>query len=368
MSLIDFSGGKAENDALFDRLKEIQSLRNQENRFQYPQDYTREFDSLLEFSFDGISFPVNNVNLTIKHVQIAHKFLHQDGALVETIGADPLIISADCIFFNTIVPAKSETWIAGELYPTVYQEFITAMSDGFTVRTLVHPFWGELQVKPLQADLVMNASIRDGEIVQCQWIVTRERDSENETAAEAITILQTCKKEAQELDDALNPPPDILNLETPPSFSDFMNGIQGAIDSVDRGIRSVQNTFNEPLNQVNKVIDACRRVNDTAVSSIQQTAQLFKGALKTLEKAADTITLSQTDNKFVLTLILSEDATLAEIRNFPQVSENNSIGDLLRLNSSLTKKSIILAGTQVKYYVSKASPNRLDKVVQNAVR
>jgi len=66
MGIIDFSGGKAENQALDKRQKELNKLQGESNRFQYPGfELPREFDSLLGFSWDGLNFPVNDVGFEI---------------------------------------------------------------------------------------------------------------------------------------------------------------------------------------------------------------------------------------------------------------------------------------------------------------
>lgn len=69
---------------------------------------------------------------------ILHRYPHQDGAAIENMGANPTVYNIKAILTNNIYPGKKETWIAGTLFPTVFNRLLSLLDNNAPL-TFAHP-------------------------------------------------------------------------------------------------------------------------------------------------------------------------------------------------------------------------------------
>lgn len=353
MGLIDFNNSinkqiEKQNQLIADLKKKSPS-----DRFHYPTKpgNADQLNHLLPFSWKGIQFPVTNVVIDGTRDLAQHKYPNRDGARVEDMGRNPLIIKATGIFVNTIEPAANEKWPAGGLYPQVYGQLLSLYLDpteGPKTGTLVHPNIGNINCKLQSMVSSMDATFRGGELVNFVWVETINDDKIDQTLDSLKSQLANATATASQLDNSINgltnpDPKTLFPFLTPqaPGLLDSMNQIKAIIDTSSLIAQSGLGTVNSIIYKCNQITNSIQRANDTALAVINGLTFQLRAQLIELRKSL-LVQTERTVGIFAVRIPMTLNA-------FAQQS-GSDINDLMKLNPGLLKSPTIPAGVVIRFY------------------
>lgn len=296
-------------------------------------------NKLLECKFRGISFPIQDLETQIDHDLVEHKYPDRDGAHIESMGRNPIKVSAKALFYNNISKGTGESWTYGDLFPNTYLRFIDAIKDK-SVAELQHPILGTFDAKVISTKTSLEAGRRDGVTVDVSWIETIKFENFN-TKEKKFNL----NSEAKALDDQLSADKQFIiskgeKVPNNLSFSSFVDSIRAVIDtSILTGQRALS-TIDRALYHINNLFASVIRINSVLLANLKSKIEALKSSL---------ISTKQTLNvKFNSTsiFIAPKDTTLSALA----AGLKNSIVDIIKLNSNLASKPIIVRGTAIRYY------------------
>lgn len=334
-------------------------------------------DDLLECKWRNISFPIINMQTFFSHDVVEHKFPNVDGAILEEMGRNPIIVSGTIPFFNSITPSKNEKWIAGDLYPNHYTRFILACRDGET-GIFQHPFLGQFDAKIVSFNSKLQANVRGGEYVDVTWKETITLS--NQEALDEGLLLSNMKARAKQLDTAIAH----LLVINPKTLFPFLykdnvtfDGLVGSfISLLDQGNLAVQQLAAKAqrvLYYCNKVISALQQANMVLTSSINSLVYSVANSILLLKKFWDwnqyqyttnnggiinptAPTSRYSSNSSVYQSINTRKKNTYKTTSITTLSQlasqlNNSIGDLIQLNPNSLGLPFIPSQTVIVYYI-----------------
>lgn len=297
-----------------------------------PKQYT---DSITEMSWKGISFPITNLKTNIEHNLAIHEYVDRDSAHVEATGRKPITVSATILFYNHIIPAKTETWAAGNLFPNTYGDFITAAQEADD-SNLKHPFLGSINAKLQQANTTMDADRRGGVEVEASWIETISIDLSSNTQSVSV-LKQLATDFTSELDNVKLILPTTPELKT--SLLDLIDSISGFISLVGMVGKQLLGTIDKVLYHLNKLIFSINQLNNNILNTIK---------IKALALYSTAIDIKNSLNNFGKPSLykVPTNTTMGEIANILNVD----IITLMKQNPQAASKPVVKAGTIIIYF------------------
>lgn len=343
MALIDFD--KSQYNAETKKQRQIlQDLQKQNaTRFNYPtSDDADLLKTLLPITWNNICFPIMKISTDIDHDIVQHKYPNRDGAVLESMGRNPLVIKVTAVFSNTINPGINEFWEKGTLYPNVYKQMLYESLASET-QVLNHPFMGAIEAKIESFKPNIDAKIRGGEIVDITFIETiTEQEIEY-----IFSIIDRASQAAIQIDTAfanLTPNPKDLGLPVyKKDLNDLLSDVKGAINQTDRVIKGAYSTapIDELYGRCKEIVDATKRLNQSSNAFIKQTATILQSSATLLKNE-----LKTNDRDIIKIIRTITPSTLSSY-----VSQTgNSMDELMYLNSALVKKVVISPNTDIRYY------------------
>lgn len=290
---------------------------------------------LLECSFRGISFPVDSLDLDLSHDLIQHRRMDRNGARLEDAGLRAAVYNIKAPFCNSIARGPNETW--NNLYPDTKNKMIDALSDRST-GDFVHPELGLRRCKPASFKTGLDPNYRSGIVISFTLIEDTEEDDATLLTTNAnIPIGSSSAISLDATIGNLNPPPDTgLSQFGFASFTDAFNQISavfGTIDLLNKQIigkiDGVIGCVNKLTNQFDNAVTIFGTAPDELISSL---LQIQKSALVQDKELGYYITQGKT--------------TLGYLSQKLQ----NSIQQLIDLNSSLIRYPTVPSQTIVRYY------------------
>lgn len=143
--------------------------------------YRDPLSQLLQFSWKGIAFPVQSMEVDVEHALPGHEVWMRNGVDHEETGRGALRFSAEIPFYNHIFPAKSELWIHAALYPRQYRFFLEAAIIGGK-GLLVHPELGPVFCKLKSCKTKYDSTKRGGCMVIAEWVESIDLNDESVNA------------------------------------------------------------------------------------------------------------------------------------------------------------------------------------------
>lgn len=301
-------------------------------------------------------FPVVNIKTNISHDLAVHKYPDLDAARVENVGRNPIEVTAAAIFVNTITPGPKEQWIAGTLYPNVYQKVLQAALSRLT-GNLQHPFIGTFTAKLVSADSIIDADFRGGEVLQLHFIETINQNN-------ILTTIQSTTPQvtaaASTLDNQLQSlsPFQLAQLSTygfdPTIMAAILQsiGIATTASLLFTNLATAIQTGNLPIptqltmlalgiQQSNLLIQSLQSINDNSYANIFNASWVN---LATLQYYQQLLNTNNIKNVLIYNTIKpSSLSTIASILN-------SSLSDLITLNPNLLIYPTVPQGLSVKYY------------------
>lgn len=322
------------------------------------------FGALLDFNWKGVSFPALEFSVVLRQDLAIQKFVDRDGAYIEGTGRAPLEITAMIPFYNGLAKGPNEQWTS-PLYPDAWRAFFSASTDKAS-GTLQHPELGPLTCKLANARTVWRGERRSGVIVEAVWLETDDTNIELTARLADKSPLASLTSWAADLDSSEGTPavPSVPQLPTfPATFSSFMAGIRGAVDSVTMFQRSFAGKIDSITMQANALSTSIQNMqssNAAIANSAQNLTNTFKStpnvslywptlrACEGVKEAARNVnaTLNTTNRKPVSVYITKRDGTLATLAS--TIPAN--LGDLMTLNRQLVALPVVPSNTSVRYY------------------
>lgn len=296
--------------------------------------------NLIGPEWRGVPFPLVRMRTSGSNDLVQHKHPDQDGFHVECTGANNRTIEAEIPFLNNLRPAPSEKWLGRTPYPELFRAFILACVDK-TSGPLVHPEFGELNVKCERWSFELAPSPRDGAIVHVEWIESVDDGNflgsytQPSPVASAVAL-------ASQLDDQiteLTPPPPELQ-EDPASFSDMMRFLQSVPDTATLLSKQVGGMFGRAAAKLDRLDEAMKRFNTVRWWPIVDGAEHLRASLFDMEKKFGV------DQKVMREYIVRAPATLSMLAQIL----GQDVDAMIRLNRNFMSKPVVPAGARVKYY------------------
>lgn len=295
---------------------------------------------LQEAKFRDIAFPVSNVNTSFSQDLVQHRYPDRDGAHVESTGRAPYVFAFKAIFLNNTSRGKNETWAYGNLFPTIFNKFVSACKDR-SVGKLQHPIHGTFDVKCQNISYDLNANTRDGVIADVSFIETIK----NELAIKVPTA--QAEAEIKALEDALNSLPTQYKIVIPEAqkadLFDALNDIKAFADTASLAVAKTLGQVDRALAKVNRVGESFRNLNNVAVSSVVSKCTMLSSTLSDIQKSAGSLTESSQERVYITSERTSLPSLVGPLRT--------DIISLIKLNQKLARMPIIPAGTAVRYKV-----------------
>ncbi len=306
--------------------------------------------TLKESNWAGIPFPNTGVVDDISFDLAVHKFPGLDGARVENTGRNPGVFQITGVFSNHIQPAVNETWKAGSLYPTVFQQMYNALllnKEG----PFIHPALGSINCRVVNFKTMIEPKFRDGQMITMTFM---------ETIAGTVSLLQTPSSpgaSAASLDNAISNNPSLVpsTMSFPNFFSSLVASIK-AVTAIPTAISaSILGTINSCIFQVKSLIDYLKNawgndpINGILTAPILNQSYLLLGQLitsKTLNGLAANYSSTVNNNKTIGVFTTTNKTTLCTL----STTLGNSITQMCTLNPNLLGTLIIPTNTVVKFF------------------
>ena len=333
--------------------KRDSALEKQLDRFKYPkpsEDVSDMVKSLLPVRWDDIYFPVTELTTDVSQAVVEHKYPNRDGARLESMGREPLVIKCKAVFVNTIVPGPTDNWKQGDLYPNTYNKLLLSSFSGDT-KKLQHPIIGEINCKMISFSPVIDAKFRGGEIVSITWKETIVGDIDS-TLQSLENRVASAKDNASKLDNMmpdLNPfPADLAIPEYKDSLLDLVNKIEQYAQFPGKFAGQVIGTIDSLEGRCQLIISRIKTNYQNTWGQANQLAYKLKADAKWFRDAAKWSQGNSVSSRITDTFITDKRTVFTNLCARLQ----NTFNDLSALNPTLSKTASIPVGTAVKYYKS----------------
>ena len=342
------------NQQIQERNQLLVQLQNKgSNRFNYPStDNYYQFDELskmLPFSWSGIEAPLLSFSTDYGRDIAIHKFVNVGGAQIEDTGRNPLIMTAEIPFINTITPGGNEGWEQGTLYPNIYDQFLQSLlsaSNSGETRVLNHPELGNINCKVTTFKTTLNPGYRGGAIISAQWIEDGlDIDGSNTFIDNLNNASSNVTKLNQFLDD-LSPDPTALQLKPVAlGFFGLLNKIKSLVDQTALIYMQVIGLLEQASYQCTSIIRSIDRANNMIYAKLLNvTYSLRADFIFTAEKLQKELPVSA--SRSIEIYQTTSVTTLAAL----SVIVSNTVSELMELNPILLATPFVRSNTKVKYY------------------
>lgn len=245
-----------------------------------------EFEQLLPFKWRDLHLPIFKIGLSLAHDLVEHKYWGVNGARVEATGVAPIRISAVIPIANSIYPAKTEKWQAGELYPNALRKFIIEFAKKET-GFVQHPEFGEIACKPERMEFELTGDHQDCTQITASWVETLDDD-----LAHKLNLSNPVLDIDQAAADLEASGKDLKKLA--PQLPEF----QESLESLGRKLTAIVDTVSilqyRAAGQINRILYQAHRlevaIQRAASNQLGQPTSLrpfqsnFKDALKAIKK------------------------------------------------------------------------------------
>ncbi len=324
--------------------------------FDYPtSDQQFQFDELnklLPFSWDGIDAPLLELQTTYSRDVVSHKFVNVGGAKLEDTGRNPIMISAQIVFVNTISPGGNEGWTQGTLYPNVYNQYLMSLlnsQDSQTTRILSHPELGDINCKVITFSTQLIGNYRGGAIISAQF---SEDGLDNSRPQTLFVQLSKINNNIVTLQDQLaNLSPDPLALQLQPvalGLTGLLNSIKAIIDTGALIGLDALGSLQQISYRCNTIIESVHLANNMIYAKVQDTAYMVRADSVYMAEALKKSIPIQANQKTSIYI----NKTITTLASLAQLLAN-SVSDLMNLNPQLLATPLVASGNQVVYYTGK---------------
>lgn len=305
------------------------------------------FETLLEFKWRAVSFPVVSFRSKFRQDLAIHKFADRDGAHVEGTGRAPIETSARIAFLNGLQRGITESWTR-PLYPLTWRQFIEACADR-TTGTLQHPELGALTCKLEVAEVGWDAHVRGGVYVDATWIETDDSTDSLQSALSRASPVAQAQSAAADLDSLTTVSPTAPTLPVfSASFTDLVNAVRAVVDLETLLAKSTGG-------RVDNIIYNCQQLRNSieGANPANQNALNWPivDAIEQLQSAAYDLKATQlTKGRTIAIFPVPKDAILSQVAaTIPAPLE-----DVMTLNPALIQQPVVPLGTLVRYYAKAA--------------
>lgn len=275
--------------------------------------------------------PYDMAPVDVKHSQAERKFPYIDGAGHDNTGRDPLNLDFRLFFINTLA-IRSGT----RLFPDLFEAWKDALLDGSS-GDLRHPIMGPIRARVSSFDIEVDANKSlAGAIINVTFIETLDNPADQiqfQPLENNITEL------AVAADSALSDAGIVFPEGGPSNLASFLQQLEGLAVSaafVANGL------VNQGLGLIEQLIDTIDAVNSVDVFAARDVlTQLYSGLLDAQEK------IGAGTSRRTTVISLPFTTTLSDVAND---NSQNTVEDLMGLNTALLRSPSIPANTAIKIY------------------
>jgi prophage DNA circulation protein len=285
---------------------------------------------LSEASWRGITFYHGQMSFGFEQQHVQHLYPDRDAGFIESTGRNPATYTFAVLFRNGIAGWKDTP------YPTVWRKFVAACADR-TRGVLVHPEFGDLNVKCKTCRTTWDPARRDGVDVEVEFV--EASDEENELATALGKIGTVALSTARSIDDALgnvSPVPELPDT-LKPSLLDSLKKLKGSLDQFKQGIGNIGAQIDSVLGGISDLTDTISALDDPKNYPLIDALQRLFG---------DVVDLASTSTRKGKPVTLAQSSQTADVSTVAAFF-GMSVEDFLRLNPSLASRTSVAAGTDV---------------------
>lgn len=295
---------------------------------------------LLECKFRGNGFPCTSFRVRIQQSIVTHARPDQDGARIESTGRNPLVFTATIPWLNNLARGPNETW--GTPYPDGHRQFLADIADR-SAGLLQHPSLGLVKVKTVNAESLLEATRRDGEMVTAEWIEHSDDEEASNSFLSGTSGISGAILNAVDLDERLAPTKlKKLDPDKSISFEEALRKVASVSDTASLLSRKAFGQIDRIMYRLNVIRDGIASQRDPQNWPAKEALSKLRASIQAMKtKAAKT----QKDTRWYVTPAPTTAGNLA-------AKFRNSVGDIIRLNPELCASPEIGARVPVKYYVT----------------
>lgn len=294
-----------------------------------------DFTGDTAIKFPGLLFREDN-----KKTLVFHRYPHQDGADIENMGIEPPVYHIRAILTNNIFPATNESWKAGTLFPTVFNQLLTILQNNSDLSfSHPNPAVGSqlVQVRGYSYELNPKGP-RDGAFIDIELVVqgTGKTTFKTKTSPISSNSLRSLDGVYAAIPSPLNPPG--LNL------SGFFSKVAGIVDAA-TGLP------NQYINAVSaSIISNASTVAGIAGSIISSPAYITTNLLSNINAGKNSVL-----NNSVVFAVNYDQTTYNAVQSLLNFN-NNSYSNAQAFFSALTNTLVSLQSHYISQNNSAASP------------
>lgn len=305
------------------------------------------FDQLLSAKWKDVEFPVTKMHMSVAHDLVEHKYWRRDGARVESTGLAPFRFSFSAPLLNGISPGNNERWAA--LYPNQMRILLAAFQEKET-GDLQHPEFGIIPCKAERFDMDWDATRRggvDAELTFVQTLTDADFEVLEDTPVQVVDIgaieldSPTLKVDLKKLLEAAGLPLPPYLADDTISLSQFANKIKAITDYPTVVAHKAGGQIDELVYHVNRIQESVSQAKTSLTWPVTQNVERIKAAAHNLQQ---TIIAGSRKVKFFR---VPEVTTLAGV---VQQIPGATVGDIVKLNPTLSRSPKIPENTIVRYY------------------
>lgn len=274
--------------------------------------------------------PYDLANFRVKHNQSPRRFPYVDGAGHDHTGRDEIPMSFRLHFINTLAPGA-----AVQLFPDLFEQWQEALLDGSS-GDLRHPIRGPLRarVQDFEVDIDAKKSMAGG------WITVNFTDTLDDPAEQ--TQFQPLENNITALAEAADSALEATGIEFPEGvgepLADLLQQTEGFLFSSTLTIGGV---INQVKGQIQQVVDTLDAVDNAANLAARDVVTQLYGALLDAQDALGAGT-SRATSEVTFSFVTTLTAVATEV--------DNTVEELMGLNTGLLRSPSIPAGTAIKFY------------------
>jgi hypothetical protein len=313
------------------------------------------FAQLKEFLWKGVSFPVIETELEVRHDLVIHRYADRNGAYVEGTGRHPVSVSAVIPFENFIFSSKNESWPQGALYPYQWRLFLKACLDP-TSGTLQHPELGNLNCKLDVARTRWAGSKRGGVVVHATWVESDDTQADQLAVdLSAQSPIAALVANADDLDANIQTLSAALALQANPlpllqlSFSELAAGVVSAIDVFTVLEKQAQG-------RVDNIIFQCNEV-ETALDLAANASPLYWPIFQSCERQKSSAWILKQQpavaapaGQTLRTFRTAKDSTMAQLA----AQVHSDVAQFMVLNPQYVGTPVVPANSVLSYFAPAA--------------
>lgn len=299
-----------------------------------------EFSNLPQGEFDGVVFPVADVNITSGGAAARHKFPHRPGQIIEHTGREPLVGTITAPMFRDL---RLEGNARNVFWPDGVQ-LLREKAQTQKSAKLVIPVFGTLDKAKITVSESYTAARRDG----CMVTISFEEDSTDIIAkGTAPTAASKLPDLASGVDNALA----ALGIAAQQRIEDLQGGVHTDFASAVAGFLAMKDQAETSvLNRItyaNRVVAALDDVLSTARGTLSdpigwEARYAIEGLKLSISDAAAEGTAAA---RQVKSHVVVKASTAAEVA----LATGNTVDEILALNSLFDPNDIDAGETLVVY-------------------